>query len=360
MAKRKIRFPLKMKNGTSVRTIEELRENFDIDSVLEYHINGKLLIWLGNRYYDDIANTVRDISADSDNVCQELCRALGVETQEANNSIADIRMKQDKLKRYRELMGDESFVDKISQIALDQNDLDVLLKKDEKDIYLFKGEFAIDLSKTDILYTGIDSVTIKASNMDFNNIFDIDNIKNASILWVDKNEEAIHKLIESLRINSHNKSATAWIGITSTNSGSESFSLSKSIVKTLSEISENGEELYRYGKLMKNTNLEVSFECFKIAANNGGSSEAMFEVAQCYENGIGVSKDLSTAIKYYGRAHYNKHPSAKNELRRLAESNYQAESLLKRISSDPKSAKREIGLSDISTEYLNLWNRLKS
>ncbi len=30
-----IRFPLKMKNGIEVRTIEELRENFDMDAVLE-------------------------------------------------------------------------------------------------------------------------------------------------------------------------------------------------------------------------------------------------------------------------------------------------------------------------------------
>ena len=51
MAK-KIRFPLNM-NGTDVRTIEELREYFDLESVLGYFANGKLVTWLKDRYYDN-------------------------------------------------------------------------------------------------------------------------------------------------------------------------------------------------------------------------------------------------------------------------------------------------------------------
>ena len=31
---RKIRFPIKMKNGAEVRTLDELKENFDLESVL--------------------------------------------------------------------------------------------------------------------------------------------------------------------------------------------------------------------------------------------------------------------------------------------------------------------------------------
>ena len=42
MAK-KIRFPLKLAEGAEARTLDELREHFDLQAVLEYYKNGKLL-----------------------------------------------------------------------------------------------------------------------------------------------------------------------------------------------------------------------------------------------------------------------------------------------------------------------------
>ena len=60
MAK-KIRFPLKM-NGTDVRTIEELRANFNLESVLGYFANGKLSTWLKDRYYDNEAGAIDELS----------------------------------------------------------------------------------------------------------------------------------------------------------------------------------------------------------------------------------------------------------------------------------------------------------
>ena len=41
-----IRFPLKMKNGAEIRTLDELKENFDLESVLGYFTDGKLATWL--------------------------------------------------------------------------------------------------------------------------------------------------------------------------------------------------------------------------------------------------------------------------------------------------------------------------
>ena len=60
MAK-KIRFPLKI-NGADVRTIEELRENFDLEGVLGYFANGKLVIWLRDRYYNGEADAIENLS----------------------------------------------------------------------------------------------------------------------------------------------------------------------------------------------------------------------------------------------------------------------------------------------------------
>ena len=58
---RKIRFPLKMKNGSEVRTLEELRINFDLESVLGYFTDGRLVKWLRNNYFDEVADKVEAI-----------------------------------------------------------------------------------------------------------------------------------------------------------------------------------------------------------------------------------------------------------------------------------------------------------
>lgn len=334
MAKRIIRFPLKMKNGAEVRTIEELRENFDIDTVLSYFTNGKLAIWLRDRYYDDLSKAVMQLSADSKNIGAELCSILGVDYHEPSRSVSDIKREQEKLRRYRELLGDETYTSKISQIAIDQNDLDELVAKGIKEIYLFKGEFTIDLSKTDITYIGIDNVTVKAKNMNFEDIFNIDKFKNTTLLWIDKDDDAVRSLLDALRKNSHNKSAVFWIGVTGTNGSNVSSSVSKSIVKTLTSISEDAAEIYKYGKLMKNCNAEASTELFKSAANSG-SSEAMYAVARSYEYGIGTDINLEEAVKWYGRAYHAKHSMALGEIKRLSETNYCAKQLLDRINPEP-------------------------
>ena len=44
-----VKFPLIMSDGTPVRTIEELREHFDLEAVLGYYSNGRLIKWLEDR-----------------------------------------------------------------------------------------------------------------------------------------------------------------------------------------------------------------------------------------------------------------------------------------------------------------------
>lgn len=45
MVKRMIKFPLKMKNGAEVRSLEELRANADVESVMQYYFSGQLSRW---------------------------------------------------------------------------------------------------------------------------------------------------------------------------------------------------------------------------------------------------------------------------------------------------------------------------
>ena len=48
---KKIKFALEMKDGVKVRTIEDLRDSFDIEKAISYFLDGKLLEWLQDRYY---------------------------------------------------------------------------------------------------------------------------------------------------------------------------------------------------------------------------------------------------------------------------------------------------------------------
>lgn len=82
---RKVRFPLKLKNGTEARTIEELQANFDLESVLSYFVEGKLYTWFADRYYIDKAKAVNALSADTPDLNQKLCDILGVEYQKTVN-----------------------------------------------------------------------------------------------------------------------------------------------------------------------------------------------------------------------------------------------------------------------------------
>ncbi len=174
MAK-KVRFPLQM-NGADVRTMEELREHFDLESVLGYFANGKLATWLQNRYYDNEAAAVEALLADDEKLARKLCSILNVPYEEENTDIdiVFIKRRQEKIAILSQTTNDESLISKVDAIALDQEDLlDILDTGTEKMIYLFKGEFDIPLTVTDITYVGLENpvVTLRAyDNVDFNSL----------------------------------------------------------------------------------------------------------------------------------------------------------------------------------------------
>ena len=116
MAK-KIRFPLKMTNGTDVRTIEELRANFDLAAVLGYYADGRLETWLRDRYYDTEADKIEALDKASKSFQSDLCAALGVtvspEVEQAVGGELDmdqINRRNEKLRNLREMTDDEEII----------------------------------------------------------------------------------------------------------------------------------------------------------------------------------------------------------------------------------------------------------
>ncbi len=163
MAK-KIRFPLQM-NGVDVRTIEELREHFDLESVLGYFINGKLVTWLRDHYYDNEAKAVEALSADDSELNERITSILGVCMSEDMMSINinDIQRRTEKIALLRQLTDDEDLIAKVDAIAFNQEDLEDIQKNGTKEIYLCKGHFSVSMNQTDFVYNSLFNPTITVS-----------------------------------------------------------------------------------------------------------------------------------------------------------------------------------------------------
>lgn len=74
----KVKFQLEM-GGEKVRTLEQLREHFDIFEGMEYVENGKLVKWLKSRGEDELAETVSALDPQGTDCPKKLCCALGIE-----------------------------------------------------------------------------------------------------------------------------------------------------------------------------------------------------------------------------------------------------------------------------------------
>lgn len=378
-----IRFPLKMKNGAEVRSLDELKENFDLESVIGYFADGMLQKWLSDRYYDEKAEAVAALSKESPDFNQKLCEILEVEyTPETDNIDLDaiqrrnekyrilstitadqdilnnidvialnqddlydildtgsdkvylygerfeipfgrkniryiglneplviiekskriidyyeakiviektkfgtsVSEKQKKINRCREIMGEMSFYDKISRIAFNQEELDSLVAKGEKEIYLFREKYVIDLSRTDIKYIGIDNPEIDGVNADISNPFPIMNIQGT-------NTTIIRNKIIS--------------------------------------IPDNPDDIYQLALKSRNIDNEKCYSLLCRAAESG-HRDAMYSLAYSYEHGRGVKEDKNKAAEWYKRAYDFRHPFAKQDLERLAnEDVHKAQTLLR-------------------------------
>lgn len=157
MAK-KVRFPLEMEDGTEVRSLAELRENFSLSKVLGYAKDGKLVTWLRDRYENDIADLISNIELSEEDAAKKICDILSIEFE--GNSEEEIEKAKEKerklslLKKYPEC---SEYAKKIDLIAFDQDDLYDLLDENSDIIYLCGERFSIPLSKTGVTYIGINN-----------------------------------------------------------------------------------------------------------------------------------------------------------------------------------------------------------
>ncbi len=159
---RKIRFPLTMKDGAEVRTLDELKENFDMEAVLGYFADGKLATWLADRYYDDKAEAVSSLSTDTTDLNKKLCEILEVEYQE-NEKSADlecIKQRNEKIRFLKGITDDTNIINNPDLVATNSDELFEILDQSPDKVYLYGEQYSIPVGAKNITYIGINNPTI--------------------------------------------------------------------------------------------------------------------------------------------------------------------------------------------------------
>ena len=174
MAK-KIKFPLEMSGGIQVRTIEELREHFDLMKILGYYLDGKLLTWLNDRYYETEAAQISELNSGLPDFKARLCTILGVKNNFDNEiNMEAVERRSAKVAKLKQYTDNEEIINKVDSVAFDQEELADLLDDDISPIYLCSGNFTIPINRENVTYIGINSVTI---NFNSTNLSDFERKK---------------------------------------------------------------------------------------------------------------------------------------------------------------------------------------
>lgn len=270
-----VKIPLKMSDGTMVRTIEDLREHFDLEAVLGYYSSGRLAEWLEEKYYDEEAGKIKVLKESSKKFNQELCEILGVEYSENTGGKLDVKAIKNKNERRESLKKyttDEKILSGAVDIAFTQKELDALvetinaLEKDadgNKVIYLCGEYFIIPKDIGKITYKGINSPKVE-----FAELFDEDGEPEPA-------EVGIH--FENLNFSFDD------------------------YVTEYKDIDDNGSLPWVVFSHDFENNPDLAFKIVWASAEKG-SVEAWLGLGECYNFGFGVGKDIKEAVKWYQKA----------------------------------------------------------
>lgn len=163
MAK-KVKFPLNMGNEVYVRTLDELKENYNSEKVTEYFLDGRLLTWLEDRYFDDEAEQVRELMEqdDKNNLAAKLGKIFGVEIQK-DVDVENLEIRGEKLEKLRNITSDDNILNSADLVAFSQEELGDLLDNGAEVIYLCGEKFRIPRSVENVRYIGVNKPTVTIS-----------------------------------------------------------------------------------------------------------------------------------------------------------------------------------------------------
>lgn len=339
-----------MKDGAEVRTLDQLREHFDLASVLGYYSSGRLYDWLESRGYDE-AEKLKALNPSSASFQKDLCEVLRVAYSEPENpdlSLSEIAARNGRLERLKLFTVDDTILAAVDRVAFTQEELDALLSKTDcastvgsissssiggfttqtsfltstptkRVIYLCGDRFAVPGNVGQVSYIGINSPEIELpdgtleSGTDFQQVYlDMDRCLGSS-----ENSEKFFRIFEKnrfmgikfLQVSVADGSAMAQTVLSECYA--RGFGVKKDAaeaVKWLIKAAEHGdasaqEQLghrYRYGEGVEE-NIEEAVK-WSLKAAEHGNANAQTRMGILYEHGQGVEKSLQDAVRWYQKA----------------------------------------------------------
>jgi len=320
----KIKDPLIL-NGVEVRDLETLRENFNVETLIEYLADGKLVNWLHERYYENEAEKISALQRDDSDLEDKLYEIFKVEKPEDAEITA---WRNERLAKLKNFTNDENILSKVDNVTFTQEDLGDLLDENISEIYLCNGKFIIPLKVPNKKYIGVgdavavirskkivdfDALKISFKNIKFNAEYEKVEIATAEEFFKQgkdelaaENYKSAFKLFQKAGAMK-NSDAVRTIGEMYEKGLGIPFNDKKAVDYFITAAHFGNAEamLYLGGRYSLGKNIErndqKAFEWYEKAAA-AGNTVAMLIVSRLYQEGKGVWQDDSKAFNWYLKA----------------------------------------------------------
>lgn len=165
--RRKIKFPLIMKDGIEVRNIDELRENFDLEKIINYYIDGKLQKWLKDRNYNEEVDKIVNLNVESKEFSKDLQSIFGIDYKnDIHIDISNLLDKNNKISKLSIYFNHDEIEFVAQNVVFNQEELKLMIDENKELIYLYEGEYSIPFDKGNKRYIGVGNVINSINNMD--------------------------------------------------------------------------------------------------------------------------------------------------------------------------------------------------
>lgn len=279
-----VKFPLIMRDGAAVRTIEKLREHFDLYSMLHYYINGQLEKWLIDRGYDEEAEKVKALDSHSENFYGNLCEIFNVPYSEDEGTrlqLSNVAKREERLNFLKKFTANDVILEAVDSVAFTREELIALLRAGVKKIYLCGGDFSIPGSVGDISYIGVNNPAVEIDGNIVESGIDFQNVRFNRPVFLEDSKTFFRYFSrnEILGIKLLREAAGK--------EDSKAYAVLGSCYMT------------GFGSIEKNE--EEAVKWYQKAAKNG-NARAQSDLGHCYKYGIGIGKDMKKAVDWSRKA----------------------------------------------------------
>ncbi len=149
-------------NSSIIHSLTELRENFNPENLLQALLNGNLYIWLEQHYYEKEATQISQLRIEDKSCLKDLCEILGINYYDIKKlNEEEIQKLNERKSIIAQFTSDENILNSPWNVALNQEELSVLINKGEKEIILCKDVFCIPIRVPGMTYTAIGNAKIE-------------------------------------------------------------------------------------------------------------------------------------------------------------------------------------------------------